>query len=122
MNTRMKIAVGVLAGLVAGVMLVGTAFAVSRMMVAAYTGGYQMMQGYDGRGTNARVSIADMNRFMDRYRISDGSVDYNRMYADVTSGEVTPPCVTGSADARSPRTMMGRYGSDTGYWMMGSPY
>lgn len=122
MNTKIKIALAMLVGLLAGAMLVGTAFAVPRMMSLTTDGAYRMMRGFDARDTLARPSAADMNRFMDSYRTSDGSVDYSRMYADVNSGEVTPPCVTGRASARGARTMMGGYDDRAGYGMMGSVY
>lgn len=138
MNTKMKIAAGVLAGLVAGVMLVGTAVAAPRMMAGTAYSGYAMMRSFATSQASDRPSIAEMNRFMNRYRTSDGSIDYNRMHSDVTSGKVTPPYLDGSAGAKStsetrtgpgslrrgPAMMSGWTSNDrpAGYGMMGSTF
>lgn len=138
MNTKIKIATGMLAGLVAGAMLVGTAVAAPRLMAGTAYNGYSMMGSFDAPATLGRPSIAEMNRFMNRYRTSDGSIDYNRMHSDVNSGKVTPPCLDGASAAkgtsesqtgqpsqlRGPAMMNGwtSNGSSTGYGMMGSTY
>jgi len=138
MNTKIKIAAGMFAGLIAGTMLVGTAVAAPRMMTTPAFGGYGMMRSFDAEGTFDAPTIAEMNSFMDQYRTSDGSIDVNRMHADVVSGKVTPPHMqgawgTGSASksqggrtsyGRGPAMMQGYAprGSSTGYGMMGSTY
>ncbi len=137
MNTKIKVAVGTIAGLIAGAMLVGTAVAAPRMMATPAFNGYTMMSTNRTSDTFDRPSIAEMNAFMDYYRTSDGSVDVDRMYADVTSGKVTPPCAGGTTGTeqttepqggrlsyrRGPAMMQGLSGSgSTGYGMMGSVY
>jgi hypothetical protein len=91
MNTKIKIAAGMFAGLIAGTMLVGTAVAAPRMMTTPAFGGYGMMRSFDASGTFGTSVLAEMNAFMDQYRTANGSIDANRMHADVTSGKVTPP-------------------------------
>lgn len=138
MRTKTKIAVGVLAGLVAGVTLLGTAFAAPRMLANAGFSPYSMMRSFETSGTFRYPSLSSMLSFMDGYRKSDGSIDLGRMHADVTSGKVKPPCITGSKGTtstptpqgrRSSRTygpsMMGGWtqnGTSTGYGMMGRNY
>lgn len=138
MNTKIKVAVGTIAGLIAGVMLVGTAVAAPRMMATPAFNGYTMMNTYRTSDTFDRPSIAEMNAFMDRYRTSDGSVDVNRMHSDVTSGKVTPPCAGRTSSAgqtttsqggrrsydRGPAMMQGLWSgaNSNGYGMMGSTY
>jgi hypothetical protein len=138
MNTKIKIVAGVIVGLIAGVMLVGTAVAAPRMMATPAFNGYRMMNTASTSGTFDRPTIAEMNAFMDRYRTSNGSIDVNRMRADVISGRVTPPCLDGAQSTkqstkrqgeqtslrRGPvmmRTLSSNSGS-TGYGMMGSTY
>lgn len=137
MNTKIKIAAGVIAGLIAGVMLVGTAIAAPRMMATPAFNGYGMMTTARTPGTFDRPTIADMNAFMDRYRTSNGFLDTNRMHADVTSGKVTPPCLDGAPGAKEKTKTQGgqtsaRRGAamtrgfssksgSTGYGMMGRP-
>lgn len=140
MNSKIKIAVAMATGLVAGATLIGAAFAAPQMMTgpAANGYGYGMMRSYGGSATGT-PSIADMNAFMDRYRVPDGSIDFDRMHADVASGAVTMPYTGRSvAGARIPRSrsgsgvrlsgsrMMGGTGAiggyTTGYGMMGSSY
>jgi hypothetical protein len=137
MNTKIKVAVGTIAGLIAGTMLVGTAVAAPRMMATPAPNGYTMMNTNRTSDTLDRPSIAEMNAFLDRYRTSDGSLDIDRMHADVTSGKVTPPCAGGTTSTgqtteaqggrlpyrRGPAMMQGLSGSSsTGYGMMGSIY
>lgn len=131
MNTKMKIAAGTIAGLIAGTTLVGAAFATPRAMMAPFAGGYGMMRSIASVSTTA---VADMNSFMNQYRSVDGTIDFNRMHSDVASGSVTMPHV--GATTRSGRTPRGRSGSTsvthgsnmmsgaygTGYNMMGSTY
>jgi hypothetical protein len=114
MNTNAKITIGVIAGLVAGTTLVGTAFAapvaLGRMTGAPMMGAYRTAVA-DGSGV-----FADMQRFMNKYRTQDGRIDMNRMHADVTSGAVTPPHMsarTGTGTASQAP------GSNRGYGMMG---
>jgi hypothetical protein len=139
MNTKLKIAGGILAGLVAGATLVGTAFAAPRIMASPAFDTYGMMRSYDTSGTFDVPSIAEMNSFMNRYRTSAGAIDINRMHSDVTSGKVTPPCLDGAARTKSaPGSRAGRTspllgsgmmngvssdgGSGLGYGMMNSTY
>jgi hypothetical protein len=138
MNTKIKIAAGMFAGLIAGTMLVGTAFAAPRMMTTQAFSGYGMMRSFDTSGTFDAPAIAEMNAFMNQYRTANGSIDVNRMHADVVSGKVTPPHMqgasgTGSASKsqggrtsyrRGPAMMQGYAPSSgsTGYGMMGSTY
>ncbi len=135
MNTKIKIAAGMFAGIIAGTMLVGTAVAAPRMMTAPGYSGYGMMRPFDTSGTSV---LAEMDSFMDQYRTSNGSIDVNRMHSDVTSGKVTPPHMrgaSGSANAsnaqsgrtsyrRGPAMMQGLSsdGGSVGYSMMGSTY
>ena len=138
MNTRIKIAAGMFAGLIAGTMLVGTAVAAPRMMATPAFNGYGMMRSLDTSGTFDVPTIAEMNSFMNQYRTANGSIDVNRMHADVTSGKVTPPHMQGASGtgnaskAQGGRTSYRRglammqglssNGSSTGYNMMGSTY
>jgi|GEM_PF-3012731 len=138
MNTKIKITTGMIAGLVAGTMLVGTAVAAPRMMNTAGYGGYGMMRSLGTSGTFDPTTVAEMNSFMDQYRKADGSVDVNRMHSDVTSGKVTPPCAGRTSSAgqtttsqggrrsydRGPAMMQGLWSgaNSNGYGMMGSTY
>lgn len=138
MRTKMKIAAGILAGLVVGATLVGTAVAAPRMMANTAFSPYSMMRSYETSGTSTGPGIADMLSFMDGYRNSDGPIDFNRMHNDVTSGKVTPPCFssskgakgtskpqTGQSSLRPGPSMMGGWtsnGGSTGYGMMGRLY
>ncbi len=137
MNTKIKIAAGMFAGLIAGTMLVGTAVAAPRMTTPGFNG-YGMMSSFDAEGTFDAPTITEMNSFMDQYRTSNGSIDVNRMHADVVSGKVTPSHMqgewgTGSGSksqdgrisyGRGPAMMQGYApsSSSTGYGMMGSTY
>jgi hypothetical protein len=138
MNTKIKIAAGMFAGLIAGTMLVGTAVAAPRMMTTPAFTGYGMMRSFDTSGTFGTSVLDEMNSFMDQYRTANGSVDVNRMHTDVVSGKVTPPHMqgmsrTGGASKfqggrtsyrRGPAIMQGYApsSSSTGYGMMGSNY
>jgi len=139
MNTKIKIAAAMVTGLVAGATLVGAAFAspVSTTSSTAY--GYGMMRSSGSATTTGTPTVADMNTFMDRYRSANGSIDFNRMHADVASGAVAMPHVGGAGAARhmsrslsgssSPLRGSGMMsgtstsgGSGAGYGMMGSSY
>lgn len=121
MNTKIKVAVGIIAGLTAGVMLVGTAVAAPRMMATPAFDGYAMMNAVRQSGTYDRPTIAEMDDLMDRYRTSNGSIDVSRMHADVTSGKVTPPCLDGSSSSKqSTRTQGGQTAPRRGPAMMQS--
>lgn len=138
MNTKIKIAVGMFISLIAGTMLVGTAVAAPRMMTAPAFGGYGVMRSFDTSGTFGTSVLAEMNTFMGQYRTANGSIDINRMHADVTSGKVTPPHMQGASgtssasksqggrtsNRRGPAMMQGYTpsGNSTGYGMMGSSY
>ncbi|HEX9093450.1 MAG TPA: hypothetical protein VF902_05655 [Coriobacteriia bacterium] len=121
MNTRIKIAAGVLAGLVAGVTLVGTAFAAPRITSGATRGFSGMMRAADVPGAFDRPTIAEMNAFMDSYRTPSGGIDVGRMRSDVTSGKVRPPCVkSGAATGRGPAAGSPQTRPQRGYGMMGA--
>ncbi|MFA5843982.1 MAG: hypothetical protein WC971_04035 [Coriobacteriia bacterium] len=110
MNTRTKIAVSLMAGLVASAAFVGTAYATPRAWTGRAYLGRTMMRPSARTVSASRPSIAEMNSFMSRYRTADGRVDVARMHDDVTSGRVAPPCLDGTG------------ASDRGYGMMGSAY
>jgi len=138
MNTKTKIAAGMFAGLIAGTVLIGTAVAAPLPMTTPSFGGYSMMRSFDTSGTFGTSVLAEMNAFMDQYRTANGSIDVNRMHADVTSGRVTPPHMQGASGAgsaskaqggrtsyrRGPAMMQGYApsSSSTGYGMMRSTY
>jgi hypothetical protein len=138
MNTKIKIAAGMFAGLIAGSLLIGTAVAAPGMMTSPAYSGYGMMRSFDRPGTFDAPTIAEMNFFMDQYRTSNGSIDINRMHADVASGKVTPPHMKGGPGTRNasknrigrdsyrrgPGMMQGLSydGGPTGYNRMGSTY
>lgn len=138
MNTRIKISAGMFADLIAGTMLVGTPVAAPLMMATPAFNGYSMMRSVNTSGTFDVPTIAEMNSFMNQYRGANGSIDVNRMHADVTSGKVTPPHMRGASGnenaskARGGRTSYRRgpammhglssNGRSTGYNMMGSTY
>jgi len=138
-NTKIKIAAAMATGLLAGATLVGAAFASPGTATSPTAHGYGMMRSYGSSVTTGTPGIADMNSFMDRYRSSNGSIDFNRMHADVASGAVAMPHVGGAGAARhmsrslpgsgsAPRgsgMMSGTGttgGSGAGYGMMGSSY
>ena len=135
MNAKIKIAAGAFAGLVAGTMLVGTAFAAPWVTAGPASGGYGMMRSFDTSGTVDRPSVAAMQDFMNRYRTPSGAIDVNRMHSDVISGKVTPPHMDGTTRSTgrsgSPSTNAGPgrgYGmmrgsvSSSGHGLMGGPY
>jgi hypothetical protein len=93
MNTRIKIAAGVFAGLVAGVTLVGTAVAAPRMMTTPSFYGYEMMRAPSTSSISDRPTIAEMNAFMSSYVTADGSIDIGRMRSQVASGQGNPPTI-----------------------------
>ena len=131
MNTKIKIA-AMATGLLAGATLVGAAFASPGTATNPTAYGYGMMRSYGSSVTTGTPSIADMNSFMDRYRSSNGSIDFSRMHADVASGAVAMPHVGGAGAARHmSRNLSGSgmmsgsgstSGSGAGYGMMGSSY
>jgi len=114
MNLKTKIAAGTIAGLLAGATLVGAAFAAPRSATAPVTRGYGMMRAL---GTAETTVVADMNAFMNRFRASNGTIDFNRMHSAVVNGTVTMPRV-GTAGRGA--NMMSGY--RTGTTMMGSTY
>lgn len=139
MNTKIKIAAAMVTGLVAGATLVGVAFATPSATTNPTAYGYGMMRSYGSSTTTGTPSIAEMNSFMDRYRNSNGSIDFNRMHADVASGAVTMPHVgvpgaarhmsrnlSGTGSPARGSGMMGvtstNRGPGAGYGMMGSSY
>jgi hypothetical protein len=138
-NTKIKIAAAMVTGLMAGATLVGAAFAAPVATTSPTAYGYGMMSSSGASTTTGTPSFADMNSFMDRYRSSNGSIDFDRMHADVASGAVAMPHVRGAGAARhmsgnlsesgsAPRgsgMMSGTNttgGSGAGHGMMGSSY
>ena len=138
MNTKMKIAAGVFAGLIAATTLVGTAFGAPPTAVGPMFGAYGMMRSVTASGTLENPTFAEMQSFMNRYRTASG-IDFGRMHNDVSNGGVTPPCFSGtqrstntsvspSSGNRSggrSRMMRGIAPSDAngnGYGMMGGTY
>lgn len=133
MNPKMKIAAAVAGALVAGTALVGTAFAAPRVLAPAPAAGYSMMRPFSGLSAVGTPSVADMNAFMNRYRNNDGSIDVDRMRADVRSGAVTTPCASATprgtsvpgSRAYGPGMMRGSgaaRGPARGYGMMSSSF
>lgn len=120
MNTKikLKIAAGMLAGIVAGAMLVGTAVAAPRTLPNPGFNGYGMMRSFDTSATFDGTTLAQMNSFMGRY-LTNGGIDFNRMHADVTRGKVKPPCLRGTAGVRNaPVNRRGSASPQRGYGMM----
>lgn len=130
MNPTMKIAAGTVAGLIAGTMLMGAAFASPWRSSVSPSSGYNMMNSIDATGTFQHPSFAEMRTFMDSYRTPSGAIDMNRMHNDVVSGKVTPRHMkgTGRSTGISGRGygMMGGTGSGAGIGsgtgMMGGTY
>lgn len=123
MNSKAKIVVGVVAGLIAGATVMGAAFAAPRVLSGPAASGYRMMGSVAGSGTVGIPTFAEMRSFMDRYRTSSGAIDVGRMHSDVATGKVTPPCLarsTGATGTRSGRP--GQAGQGPGYSMMGRSY
>ena len=120
MNTKMKlkIAAGMLAAIVAGTMLVGTAVAAPRTQQTPGFNRYGMMRSFDTSTTFDGTTFAQMNSFMSRY-LTNGGLDFNRMHADVTSGKVKPPCFGRTAGAKNaPAGRRGYASPQRGYGMM----
>jgi hypothetical protein len=86
MNTKMKIATGVAAGLIAGATLMGTAFAATRDAADAPYGRWMLPSPADTSSVEASGTYRSMLDFMARYRAADGSYDMFRMMGDVASG------------------------------------
>ena len=112
---------GVIAGVIAGSTLVGTAFAAPRVLTAAANNGYGMMRSLETSTTFVRPTLEQMTAFMNAYRNADGSIDVTRMHNDVATGQVTPPHM--SRTPRAGGTVQRPTGpaSSRGYGMMGSP-
>ena len=96
MNTKIKVAAGVIAGLIAGTTLMGTAVAAPRLVAAPAAYGYGMMRSFETSGALVGPTLAEMQSLMNRYRTSSGGIDVARMRIDVASGKVTPPCFSGT--------------------------
>lgn len=96
MNTRTRIAVSVIAGLLVATALVGTAFALPRVLGRTAFGPNGMMGAPAFSRTADRPDIEEMQSFMNQYRTADGRIDVNRMRDNVTRGNVTPPCLDGT--------------------------
>lgn len=134
MNTKMKIAAGVCAGLIAGTTLIGTAFAGPITAAGPVFGGYGMMRSTTASGTLERPTFAEMQSFMNRYRTASG-IDFGRMRRDVSGRGATAPCLFGaqrsentSVSPSSGSRSAGRYGMmrgvvpSNGNGMMGGAY
>ena len=120
MNTKMKlkIAAGMLAGIVAGTMLVGTAVAAPQTAPTRGFNAYGMMRSFDTSATFDGTTFAQMNSFMSRY-LTNGGIDFNRMHADVTSGKVKPPCIGSTVGRKNaPVSPRGSASPQRGYGMM----
>lgn len=128
MKTNVKIAAGAVAGLIAGTMLMGSAFAAPRTTLTPPAGRYGMMGSVDASGTFQFPGFAQMQQFMNRYRTSSGVIDMNRMHDDVVSGRVVPPHMNRSGGpaavpgAPSGRGMMRGVTRTPQAGMMGSVY
>jgi hypothetical protein len=129
MNTTMKIAAGAVAGMIAGTMLMGAAFASPRVPSGSPFTGYGMMASVTATSALQNPSVAEMQAFMDSYRTTTGAIDMSRMHRDVVSGKVTPPHMSrGNSTGASGRGygMMGGTGSSVGIGrgtgMMGGTY
>ena len=141
MNTKAKIAAGVVAGVIVGTTLMGSAFAAPRMLSNPQSIGYRMMGSSTATGTADGSVLSQMQSFMDRYRDANGRIDMFRMHNDVVSGKVTPPRhnralrprgssarpSTGTPSVRGYGMMGGTApvqgsGSGYGYGMMGGTY
>ncbi len=120
MNSRTKIVTGVVAGLIAGASVMGAAFAAPQPLGNAAPAVYRMMESALTSATAGIPVYAEMQSFMDRYRTSSGAIDVNRMHADVTSGRVTPPCLSGRSSGASSSARSGQATPGVGYGMMGS--
>ncbi len=119
MNTKAKIAAGVVTGLIAGASVMGAAFAAPKALVNAAPAVYRTAGPAVGTAAGEAPTIAAMRSFMDAYRTPSGSIDMNRMHADVTSGKVTPPCANRTSSGRG--TSSAPSGQSTqrgGYGMM----
>lgn len=132
MNSKLKIAAGIFAGLIAGSTLMGTAIAAPRAFAPTAPYG-TTRQTASTDTTLGAPSWSEMRSFMNQYRNANGTIDRSRMHRDVTSGKVTPPCLTRKATSttqtgqtapstrRGPSMMSGwtTSGSTGGYNMMG---
>ena len=90
MKTRIKIAAGVIAGVIAATTLVSTAFAATRDTVDAPYGRWMLPSRADTSSVDPSGAYRGMLDFMARYRTTDGSYDMFRMMGDVASGVVAP--------------------------------
>ena len=123
MNSRIKIAAAVTAGLIAAATVMGAALAAPQTLTNRPLAGYRMMGSTVTSATPGIPTIAEMQSFMNRYRTSSGAIDMNRMHSDVTSGKVTPPCLDGangaSGTSAGPSSQTAPRG---GYGMMSGTY
>lgn len=92
MNTHTRLWLGITAGFVLGALFVGATFAVSSMMRSMHGGGYYTMAGYGPSAGYDPGFVEDMNSFMDSYRSSDGSIDFDRMHSDASRSQDYVPC------------------------------
>ena len=122
MNSRTKIAAGVVAGLVAGASLMGAAFAAPQATTGAVPAIYRMMGSAVTSATAGIPTVAEMRSFMNGYRTPSGAIDMNRMHADVTSGKIAPPCVNGAKRGTGSSSQSGQSAPGAGYGMMGGSY
>lgn len=98
MHARVKLALAVAGGALIGASVLGTAFAATSGTTQPFYGG--MMGGITRTASGATSTVyAQMQQFMQQYRTPSGGIDVARMHADVTSGRVTPPCLTRGAGA-----------------------
>lgn len=113
MNTTLKIAAGVAAGVIAGTMLMGAAFATPPATGPLSQNGYRMMISGRRAGASRDVGVARMRDLMNAYRTPTGGIDMDRMHSDMVGGRIAP---SGSGVGGSTGT------SGQGYSMMGGTY
>lgn len=121
MNTKLKVAAGVVAGLVAGTTLMGAAFAAPRLASAPAAYGYSVLRSFETSGAFGTPTYQKMFDFMNQYRSMPVGFDVARLHAGVTTGTLAPPRVsrsTGAARASAP-TPAGTTGPQTRYRTMG---
>jgi len=129
MNTKLKIAAGVIAGVIAGTTLLGSAFAAPQAGFLPRYGSFTMMRSTLTTDTRGLPTVIEMQSFMNRYRDAAGRIDMYRMHTDVISGRITPPrhvrpqSPAGrptQSPAGRPTRSPGTDASPRGYGMMGA--
>lgn len=118
MNAQTRLVLGIVGGFVIGALFVGSAVAIPRLVGAMHSGArsaYSMMTGEARSNGYDRAFIDEVNRFMDSYRSSDGSVDIGRMQYDLARSESASGASCGSAGRSGRSSDDGQgYGSEYG--------